>query len=239
MQRSHQKYLSNDGQLHSDMTSLVALWPPFDLRLETPRLTLRAIQDDDIPAAVEAAMSGIHPVETMPFSHPWTQAPAEEFPGNTARHIWRTRAETTKEKWSLQLGVWHENTFIGCQDLGASDFANLKTVTTGSWLRQSVQGQGFGKEMRAAVVSYAFDWLHAEIAESEAAIWNAPSLGVSNSLGYQTNGIFRHAWKPGELTQVQHLRLTPDIFKRPDWVLKVGGSTATAKYLGITAAETT
>ncbi|ALV47202.1 GCN5 family acetyltransferase [Arthrobacter alpinus] len=215
------------------MTTLVDLWPPFELRLETPRLILRAIRDDDIPAAVEAARSGIHPVGQMPFSHPWTEAPAEEFPTNTARHIWRTRAEATKGKWSLQLGVWHGNDFIGCQDLGASDFENLKTVTTGSWLRQSVQGQGFGKEMRAAVVSYAFDWLNAEIAESEAAVWNGTSLGVSKSLGYETNGLFRQAWKPGEMTEVQYLRLTPDTFKRPDWVLKVEGNRATAVHLGI------
>lgn len=52
-----------------------------------------------------------------------------EFPTYTARHIWRTRAEATKEKLPLQLGVWHEDNLIGCQDLGASDFEILKTVT--------------------------------------------------------------------------------------------------------------
>jgi RimJ/RimL family protein N-acetyltransferase len=87
--------------------------------------------------------------------------------------------------WTLLLGIWHQDQFIGCQDISAKDFATLKTVSTGSWLRQSVHGQGLGTEMRAAVGLYAFGWLGAEIAESEATAWNAVSLGVSRSLGYE------------------------------------------------------
>jgi len=61
----------------------------------------------------------------------------------------------------------------------------------------------------------------------------AASLGVSRSLGYEPNGVFRHAWKPNEMTEVRQLRLTPETFKRPDWELAVEGSDATARYLGI------
>ena len=59
-----------------------------------------------------------------------------------ARWHWRCRAECTPEAWTLLLGIWHEGAFIGCQDVGAKDFARLKTVTTGSWLKQSAHGQG-------------------------------------------------------------------------------------------------
>lgn len=217
------------------MTSLAELWPPFALTLSTPRLTLRPIRDEDIPAVAAAALSGIHPAGKMPFSSPWTEAGPEELPANSARHIWTTRAECTKDKWSLQLGVWHGDDLIGCQDLGATGFGDLKTVTSGSWLRQSAQGQGFGKEMRAAVLIYAFDWLKAEVAESDAAAWNEASLGVSRSLGYELNGVFRHAWRAHEVTDVQCVRLTPENFKRPDWTLLVEGSAATARHLGIAA----
>jgi hypothetical protein len=95
-----------------------------------------------------------------------------------------------------------------------------------------VQGQGLGKEMRAAVALYAFDWLGADAAESEAANWNQQSLGVSRSLGYGLNGITREAWG-GKAVEVQKVRLTPATFKRPGWQLTVEGSEATAKYLGI------
>jgi RimJ/RimL family protein N-acetyltransferase len=86
--------------------------------------------------------------------------------------------------------------------------------------------------MRAAVALYAFDWLKAEAAESEAAAWNSPSLGVSRSLGYELNGITRMSWG-GKAETVQRVRLTPEAFKRPDWQLKVEGHEPTAKFLAI------
>ncbi|GKV72483.1 GNAT family N-acetyltransferase [Pseudarthrobacter sp. NCCP-2145] len=214
------------------MTSLNAVWPLFGLTLATPRLELRPIQDHEIPAAVAAARTGIHEPGRNPFSTPWTELPAEDLGPNMARWYWRCRAECTPESWTLLLGIWHNSEFIGCQDVGAKDFATLKTVGTGSWLKQSAQGRGLGKEMRAAVALYAFDWLRAEVAESEAADWNAASLGVSRSLGYELNGTTRKAWGT-KVETVQHVRLTPDAFKRPDWTLKVGGHEAAANFLNI------
>ncbi|MFJ5959985.1 GNAT family N-acetyltransferase [Pseudarthrobacter oxydans] len=215
------------------MTSLNAVWPLFGLTLATPRLELRPIQDHEIPAAVAAARTGIHEPGRNPFSTPWTELPAEDLGPNMARWYWRCRAECTPESWTLLLGIWHNSEFIGCQDVGAKDFATLKTVGTGSWLKQSAQGRGFGKEMRAAVALYAFDWLGAEVAESEAASWNEASLGVSRSLGYELNGITRKAWGT-QVETVQHVRLTPDSFKRPDWTLKVEGHEAAANFLKVT-----
>jgi RimJ/RimL family protein N-acetyltransferase len=149
-----------------------------------------------------------------------------------ARWYWRCRAECTPESWTLLLGIWHAGEFIGCQDIGAKEFTTLKTVSSGSWLRKSVQGRGFGREMRAAVVLYAFDWLNAEVAESEAAVWNGASLGVSRSLGYELNGITRMAWG-SKVEEVQRVRLTPENFNRPAWTLKVEGHEEAAKFLGI------
>ncbi|WP_455833772.1 GNAT family N-acetyltransferase [Pseudarthrobacter siccitolerans] len=215
------------------MTTIRDVWPLFGLRLATPRLELRPIRDEDIPAAVEAARSGIHEAGRNPFSTPWTELPADELGPNMARWYWRCRAEFTPESWTLLLGIWHDGEFVGCQDVGAKDFAALKTVSTGSWLKQSVQGRGLGKEMRAAVVLYAFDWLGAEAAESEAALWNEASLGVSRTLGYELNGITRKAWGP-KVETVQHVRLTPETFKRPDWTLQVEGHETAAKFLKVT-----
>jgi RimJ/RimL family protein N-acetyltransferase len=215
------------------MTTMNAVWPLFGLTLRTPRLELRPVLDQDIPAAVAAARSGIHEPGRNPFSTAWAEAPEHELGHRMAQWHWRCRAERTPESWTLLLGIWHDGEFIGCQDVGAKDFALLKTVTTGSWLKQSVQGRGFGKEMRAAVALYAFDWLGAEAAESEAANWNEASLGVSRSLGYDLNGITRKAWGT-QIERVQHVRLTPDSFKRPDWTLQVEGHEPAAKFLKVT-----
>ena len=151
-----------------------------------------------------------------------------------AQWYWRCRGTMSPQEWTLLLGIWHDGEFIGCQDVAAKDFATLRTVSTGSWLRQSVHGRGLGKEMRAAVALYAFDWLGAEVAESEAAAWNKQSLGVSRSLGYELNGVARVNWG-GKLQEAQKVRLTPATFKRPDWQLDVAGHEATARYLGIEA----
>ncbi len=151
---------------------------------------------------------------------------------NLARWHWTCRSTTTPEKWTLLLGIWHEGSLIGCQDLGATDFTVLRTVSTGSWLTRSAQGRGLGKEMRAAVVSYAFDHLGADVAESEAAAWNEKSLGVSRSLGYELNGIYRTNWGQ-KVEEVQRVRVTPATFKRPAWTLKVEGDEPWAKFLGL------
>ena len=151
-----------------------------------------------------------------------------------AQWYWRCRAGMTPQEWTLLLGVWHEGKFIGCQDITAKELATLKTVTTGSWLRRSAQGRGLGKEMRAAVALYSFDFLGAEVAESEAAVWNDQSLGVSRSLGYEPNGTTRANWG-GKAQDVQKVRLTPGTFNRPAWQLKVEGHEATANFLGIPA----
>jgi RimJ/RimL family protein N-acetyltransferase len=214
------------------MTELISVWPPFALTLTTPRLILRPLRDDDIPAAVEAAASGIHERGRSPFSTPWAESPPDELGQNMAQWYWQCRAGAMPKSWALILGIWHDDTFLGCQDVGAQDFAILRTVTTGSWLRRSAHGRGFGKEMRAAVALYAFDWLNADVAESEAAEWNAPSLGVSRSLGYVLNGVTRMSWG-GKPETVQRVRLTPESFKRPDWQLKVEGHAPTARFLGL------
>src|SRR5690349_14064191 len=129
------------------MTTISDVWPLFGLRLTTPRLELRPILDQDIPAAVEAARSGIHEPGRNPFSTAWAEAPIHELGPRVAQWHWRCRAECTPESWTLLLGIWHDGEFIGCQDVGAKDFAALKTVSTGSWLKQSMQGRGLGKEM--------------------------------------------------------------------------------------------
>ncbi|SDT05183.1 Protein N-acetyltransferase, RimJ/RimL family [Pseudarthrobacter equi] len=215
------------------MISMSSIWPLFDLQLTTPRLELRPITDQDIPAAVDAARSGIHDAARSPFSTPWTELPDDELGPNMARWYWRCRGGFSPEDWTLLLGIWHEGQFIGCQDVGAKDFALLKTVSTGSWLKQSAQGRGLGAEMRAAVVLWAFDWLGADVAESEAADWNAASLGVSRILGYELNGTTRQAWGT-QVETVQKVRVTPATFKRPDWTLQVEGHEAAAKFLNVT-----
>ena len=58
---------------------LVDAFPPLGLRIEAGPLVLRGVTDELIPALSELAMSGIHDPAFMPFSFPWTDAPAEKL----------------------------------------------------------------------------------------------------------------------------------------------------------------
>ncbi|MBT8162603.1 MULTISPECIES: GNAT family N-acetyltransferase [Arthrobacter] len=216
------------------MTMLEDVWPLFRLRLSTPRLMLRPLHDEDIPSCIEAAASGIHDPDRSPFAAPWTDAPVEELPGNLARYVWQQRAACTRAEWNINFGVWtHEGQFLGTQDVGATDFVTLRTVGTGSWLRRSAQGQGFGTEMRTAVLLWAFDWLDAECAVTGAVDWNHGSLGVSRRLGYLPNGEKRVTTRPGVVERELLMRLTADELRRPDWTLGVDGAVAANEFLGV------
>lgn len=205
------------------MLSLIDVWPLFGLEIRTPRLVLRPVRDDDLPGLIDAALAGIHDPAVMPFSMPWTDQPREQLIRETARFLWHQRAGVTPAEWSVNLAVLLDGVPIGLQDVGAKDFAMTRTVTTGSWLTRSQQGTGLGTEMRAGLLQFVFDHLGAEIAASDAAVWNAASLGVSRRLGYRDNGLHRFVARPGELSESQHLLLSRGDFRRPDWTADVTG----------------
>jgi len=195
-------------------------WPLFQLKITSPRLELRLPTDDDIPGVIEAVKTGIHDPAWMPFSNPWTDAQSPELERNTAQWVWKGRAEWAPDNWRLGLVVFLEGKLVGAQDVGAKNFAKLRTVSSGSWLTQNRQGQGLGKEMRAAMLHFAFAGLGADVAESEAWEQNAASIAVSTSLGYERNGVGRRVAPRGKgLVNSVRFRLTREGWEatqRPD-----------------------
>ncbi|MHB8399704.1 MAG: GNAT family N-acetyltransferase [Candidatus Limnocylindrales bacterium] len=188
-----------------------SLWPLFDLRIRSPRLELRLPTDDEIATLAAIAREGIHPSGEMPFGVAWSTVPSPKFEREFAKHHWDARASWSPDRWHLALAAFRDGEPIGAQSLLGRDFAVLRTVKTGSWLGFAHQGQGYGTEMRAAVVGFAFDGLGAEVAETEAFFDNTRSAGVSRRLGYADNGIGRLA--PERVARdTQRFRMT-----REDW----------------------
>jgi RimJ/RimL family protein N-acetyltransferase len=183
------------------------LWPLFDLRLRTGNLELRPPTDDDLAELMAVARAGIHPPEEMPFGVAWTDAPSPEFERGLARFYWSKRANWQPNDWTLPFGVFVEGRAAGVQDVGASSFAILRTVHTGSWLGKEFQGKGTGRLMRQAVLALAFDHLGAEVAESGAFFDNPASWHVSEAIGYEPNGIDRLAPR-GVARDLRRYRLT-------------------------------
>jgi RimJ/RimL family protein N-acetyltransferase len=213
------------------MVTLGDVWPLFDLRLRSSRLELRLMRDSDLPSAIEAVLAGIHPPERMPFDSPWTDAEPEQLARDFATYHWRLRTAVQPGTWTLDFVVLHEGRVIGMQDLRAENLARTKTVSSGSWLTRSAQGRGFGTEMRAAILLFAFDHLGAEVAESSAATWNESSLGVSRRLGYRDAGLTVVEPRAGEPNTMQKLRLDRADFARPTWPLEVRGAAAARAQL--------
>jgi len=168
-------------------------WPLFELRLQTDRLMLRPPTDDDLPALLDATDAGIHDPELMPFSIPWTDAEPAERRMSSLKFVWRARAEWTADDWHLPFCVFRDGSVIGIQAVFAKRFPALKEVETGSWLTRAEQGKGYGKEMRCAVLQFAFESLGAEIARSAAFVDNPASAAVSRAIGYRENGRLREA----------------------------------------------
>jgi RimJ/RimL family protein N-acetyltransferase len=122
---------------------------------------------------------------------------------------------------------------VGAQTISGEDFAIHRVVDSGSWLGLEFQGRGFGKEMRSAVLSFAFDGLGARAATSSAFLDNAASNAVSRSLGYAEDG--RGALAPrGVSRETQRFRMTDELWRsRPRPPVEIEGLDACREMFGI------
>jgi RimJ/RimL family protein N-acetyltransferase len=163
-------------------------WPLFGLRVVTPRLELRSIDDDLAAELAELAIDGVHAPDTMPFNIPWTRQAPDVLRREYPKHVWASRARFGPEDWSLKFAVLVDGEVAGVQDAFAKGFPVVRQFETGSWLGLRFQGRGIGTEMRAAVLQLCFDGLGAIRAETGAWEDNPASQAVTRKLGYADNG---------------------------------------------------
>lgn len=187
-------------------------WPLFDLRVRTPRLELRVPSDDDLMALVDLVRRGVHDPAMMPFSTPWTDVPSPQLERNSLQWYWRQRAEWTRDNWATGFAVVVDGQVVGVQDLFAKNFATTRVAESGSWLGRDHQGKGIGKEMRAAILHFAFAGLEARWCETFAWEDNASSLGVTERLGYEPNGVEMDL-RRGEGQPLRRFRLTREVWE--------------------------
>jgi len=213
-------------------------WPLFDLRLRTPRLELRLPTDDDLLELMRVAREGVVEEGRTFFAVPWHELPSPAFERQFLQHCWASRGSWSPVNWSLGLAVVAGGEPIGIQDLMARDFAVRKTVVTASWLGRAYQGRGYGTEMRAAVLTLAFEGLGAERAESGYFTGNASSARVSAKLGYVDNGDEVRA--VGRERVVEHrLRIGRDTWKRDLVPVTIEGLEPCLKLFGVSDLDPT
>ncbi|MGQ0772962.1 MAG: GNAT family N-acetyltransferase [Pseudonocardiales bacterium] len=199
--------------------------------MRTPRLTLAPDDDEGLHELAALALRGVHPPDQMPFLQPWTDQPPEEMLRGTLQYHWGARSRLAPSDWCVNFLVRHQGRVIGAQSMSGKEFAITREVSTGSWLGVAFQRQGFGTEMRAAVLLLAFDHLGAATARSGAFTDNPASQRVSERLGYRTDGSRVHV-RRGERTVEIRLALERQDFVRPQWSLEVEGLDGCQKLLG-------
>ena len=75
-------------------------WPLFGIRITTPRLELRVVDDAVIPELSRVARSGVHEPGHMPFGNGWTDRPDEDWHAGFARYFWLQRGS-----WNISGGL--------------------------------------------------------------------------------------------------------------------------------------
>jgi RimJ/RimL family protein N-acetyltransferase len=213
-------------------TTLAAVWPLFGLRLRSARLVLRLPTDAELLELIALAKAGIHPPDEMPFGVAWSTIPSPTFERQFLQHHWSIRGAWSPEQWVLNLMAELDGVPVGSQSVRGNAFAIHRTIDTGSWLGRAYQGRGLGKEMRAAVLGFAFDGLGARVAETSAFLDNAASNAVSRSLGYVENGVGSLA-PEGVARPTQKFRMTVEDWRaRPRPALTIDGLDACRELFG-------
>jgi RimJ/RimL family protein N-acetyltransferase len=174
-------------KVDGDTEPLAGLWPLFGLLLQTPALRLRLPREAELPALARAARDIAGPGEPqLQMSWMYDDSPAMER--QLLQRHWRALAHWRPESWHLLLGIFADSEPIGIQGMWANDFAQCRSVGTGSWITRSRQGRGYGTEARVAVLQLAFGHLGALEAHTEYLDGNHASERVSRNLGYTPNG---------------------------------------------------
>ena len=179
-------------------------WPLFDLRIDTPDLTLRPMTEADLPVLADLLPDD---VELDPAATRYAKVDERLARGIVVHQgYWKAHGTWRPEAWRVSFVVRAADRILGAQELEGNDFPTLRTVDSASFLISSARGRGYGKQMRRAVLALAFGPMDAQAAITSAWHDNHASLGVSRALGYQPNGESLHA-RGGSADVMMHMRL--------------------------------
>lgn len=209
-------------------------YPPLNVRVDTPRLSLLGATDELLARLVPAVRAGVVTEPPWPFDDPssfYQDSPEREW--SWLRSIWRGRSNVSDSFWRLYFVVVVDGEPVGMQDLTGRAFGTFGRVSSFSWLTAATRGRGLGTEMRQAILHLAFEGLGARQAGSDAFADNHASNRISRALGYRHNGT---DWdtRRGEPVEVNCYRLT-----REDWLTRrrdditLAGVTECLPVLGI------
>jgi RimJ/RimL family protein N-acetyltransferase len=205
-------------------------WPFFDLRLACGEVVLRGVTDSDLDPLLALLPDDLeHDPRSARFA---SLDDASDRRRLVEADIWKHRGTWSPASWCLDLAVEVDGQPVGVQALEGDDFPTLRTVDSFSWLATRVRGRGLANQMRACVLTLAFEHLDAVAAVSSARTDNPASLAVSRRLGYVDNGLSRTDTPTG-VTELQHVRLTREPWRPDGWPVEVSGVEPTLPWFGL------
>lgn len=143
--------------------------------LETLRLLLRAMQEEDLPQ-VQAVFPQWEVVKYLNAKVPWP------YPANGAETFFREMALPARQRgeewlWSIQLKDEPD------QLIGAISLAKSDTENRGFWLDPQHQGRGYMTEACDAVTDFWFEVLRMPVLRVPKAVANTASRRISEKQG--------------------------------------------------------
>jgi [ribosomal protein S5]-alanine N-acetyltransferase len=156
--------------------------------LETPRLVLRELRDDDADAIYalfsDPAVTRYHDLDTFTAA-----VQAREF-------IARMRQRFV-DRAGIRWGIVREDDLV----IGTGGFNRWnihdRFAHLGYELAQAAWGQGIMTEAIGAMIRFGFDWLDLNRIEAETMLGNVASMRVLERCGFQAEGVLRqrYFWK--------------------------------------------
>ena len=148
--------------------------------IDAPRLRLRPLRPDDVPALEEWM-----PDKSL-YAY-WGKGP-----GKTDRQPALLFARPAKASKSFHLGIEEKATGKAVGDLWVYRIENDRTATVAIRLAPSRQGRGFGTEALAAMTRFCFDRTELLHLRAEVDVRNTPSRRMLEKCGYRQEGPVRH-----------------------------------------------
>ncbi len=114
-------------------------WPLFDLRIDTPDLTLRPMTEADQPAIADLLPDD---VELDPAATRYATGDERVARGLVVHQgYWKAYGTWRPEAWRVSFVVSAAGQILGAQELEGNDFPALRTVDTASFLIPSARGR--------------------------------------------------------------------------------------------------
>ncbi|WP_373354224.1 GNAT family N-acetyltransferase [Pseudoroseicyclus sp. CXY001] len=162
------------------------LGPRRRVRLETERLTLRPPAHADFRAWTSLR------AESAAFLKPWEPTWAADHltrKSFTNRVYWAQRSINQGSALPLFLIRREDDALLGAITLDNIRRGPAQAGTTGYWIGEPYQRQGYMREAIRALVHHAFSVLDLSRIEAGCLPENAPSRGLLESCGYKYEGV--------------------------------------------------